>query len=139
MQDLPPFHFAASLGHSRIIRTLLAAGADPSLADVEGWVPLHFAAAAGNVAAARLLLDAAPQTALAASAEEGIAPCHLAVHSSAAAVVRLILDAAPQAALMKTRYGGTLLHMAAQNGQDKAVSERPCNGALPRATGRRSA
>ena len=62
-------HAAAMMGHRRIIRMLLAAGSDPALPGPGGLLPLHSAVSHGHTAAARLLLDAAPHTALAATAE----------------------------------------------------------------------
>lgn len=108
------------LGRTRVVRTLLAAGALCTLPDPTGLLPLHLAAASGRLAATRLLLGAAPQTATAAE-QGGVSAGHLAASRGMAAAVSLILDAAPHTALLKTQHGATMLHMAAQQGHDKVV------------------
>ncbi|CAB0033404.1 unnamed protein product [Trichogramma brassicae] len=36
-----PLHLAASYRHVKFVKSLLSRGADPNLADTEGWTPLH--------------------------------------------------------------------------------------------------
>jgi len=52
-----PLHYAAGDGDESRVRTLLAAGADASLADDNGWTALHFAAQAHSASITRLLLE----------------------------------------------------------------------------------
>ena len=50
--------YAASGPNAETVKILLAAGADPDIADnVERWTALMFAAAEGNVEVVKLLLD----------------------------------------------------------------------------------
>lgn len=42
---IPPLHSAAYLGHSAIFAALVQGGANPQLADPDGWTPLHWAVA----------------------------------------------------------------------------------------------
>jgi len=51
-------HYACVDADVQTIRSLLIAGADPSVCDANGWTPLHFAAEAGCAEGARLLIDA---------------------------------------------------------------------------------
>src|SRR5258708_4974822 len=51
-------HYAAAEGDVGRLRTRLAGGASPTLADDNGWTPLHFSAQAQNPEIATLLLDA---------------------------------------------------------------------------------
>jgi ankyrin repeat protein len=44
--------------HLDVVRTLIAAGVDPSAADARGWTPLHSAGIAGETPLARMLVDA---------------------------------------------------------------------------------
>ncbi|EUC33815.1 hypothetical protein COCCADRAFT_95045, partial [Bipolaris zeicola 26-R-13] len=50
-------HIAANNGQYEIVEWLLSLGADPSVADKEGWMPLHLAATA-DLATAKLLYQA---------------------------------------------------------------------------------
>lgn len=125
LQGMRALHVAAMLGHSRVIRTLLAAGANPSLPNSRGMLPLHLAATYKRAAAACLLLEAAPHTA-SAVAPDGSTPCHMAAQKGAAAIVRAMLDAAPELALAKMETGATPLHMAAQKGHDETVRQGAC-------------
>lgn len=52
-----PLHQAAAIGHVRIARALLKAGADPSARAVDGAQPLHVAVAHGQAEAVKLLLS----------------------------------------------------------------------------------
>ncbi len=114
-------HLAAVRGHTRVVRTLLAAGASPLLAEPDGLLPVHVAAAAGHLAATRLLLAAAPHTAAAVDAG-GRTPLYLAAHFGALPAVRLLLEAAPQAAQMKTqRDNESPLFVAVSSGHDAVV------------------
>ncbi len=49
-------HFVASNGTAEIMRLLLDGGAEPNVADKEGYTPLHWAAAGGHVDVANTLL-----------------------------------------------------------------------------------
>lgn len=44
-------------GHIDVVRTLIAKGADPNLANGNGWTPLMAAVARGHLAVVRLLLE----------------------------------------------------------------------------------
>ncbi|GAB1822368.1 ankyrin repeat domain-containing protein [Herbidospora sp. RD11066] len=52
-----PLCAAASWDHEEALRALLEAGANPDLAECEGWTPLMWAATLGHLATADLLLD----------------------------------------------------------------------------------
>ena len=58
-----PLHYAALYKQAKVMKVLLAHGADPNATDKQGWSPLHCAALNGNIAVARILLaaGAAPQ------------------------------------------------------------------------------
>lgn len=126
---MTPLHIAAGFGHSHVVRTLLAAGASPSLPGPGGLLPIHLAAVADQVAAARLLLEAAPHTAVAMDDGGDTPAYHAAMHGCVAAL-RLLLQTAPQGALIKRHNVGELpLHAAASQGHDEAVGgtqTQPC-------------
>jgi len=52
-----PLHYAALDGDGQEVARLLAQGADPDAADVQGFVPLHFAAQEFHPEGVRLLLE----------------------------------------------------------------------------------
>jgi len=53
-----PLHYAALGGDTAQVAALLAAGADPDAADLQGFRPLHLACQQGSLDAAQALLDA---------------------------------------------------------------------------------
>ncbi|XP_076883775.1 uncharacterized protein LOC143532676 [Bidens hawaiensis] len=52
-----PLHIAADIGNSELIACLLKAGADPNMADEDGFKPVQVAAARGNRGAVEMLLS----------------------------------------------------------------------------------
>ncbi|XP_017276986.1 ankyrin repeat domain-containing protein 66 [Kryptolebias marmoratus] len=50
-----PLHWAATKGHTEIVRLLIEHGARPCLRTEHGWTPAHFAAESGRLAVLRLL------------------------------------------------------------------------------------
>lgn len=66
-QGRVPLFLAAISGHEGVVRSLLAAGASPSLPGRSGMLPIHAAVITGQPAATRLLLHATPQAALKAA------------------------------------------------------------------------
>eukprot|EP00128_Syssomonas_multiformis_P010827 Colp12_sorted_trinity150504_noHs@12287 len=55
-----PAIVAAKLGHTAILRQLISAGADLTLADAAGWTCLHWAVSSDNMKAVQLLVSSAP-------------------------------------------------------------------------------
>ncbi|HHY50433.1 MAG TPA: ankyrin repeat domain-containing protein [Alphaproteobacteria bacterium] len=55
-QQVAAIHAATAAGNARMVEALLRAGADPDLAQADGFTPLHAAAHSGNAAIAGLLL-----------------------------------------------------------------------------------
>lgn len=53
-----PLHWAALRGHTRAVKALLAAGANPCLVNNGGMTPLHFAAERGHADVATAILKA---------------------------------------------------------------------------------
>ncbi|XP_076923113.1 hsp70-Hsp90 organizing protein 2-like [Bidens hawaiensis] len=56
-----PLHIAADIGNSELIACLLKAGADPNMADEDGFKPVQVAAARGNRGAVEMLLPLSSQ------------------------------------------------------------------------------
>ena len=53
-----PLHYAALYRQPKVVKVLLAHGADSNTTDKQGWSPLHCAALNGNIEVARMLLAA---------------------------------------------------------------------------------
>lgn len=130
LQGLSVLHVAAVDGRTRLIRTLLQAGASPfATAELNGYLPIHAAVESGHLAAARLLLDEAPQAATAVGTH-GFTPLHVAAGGGHLELVRLLLGVAPEAAMMKNADGSVPLFLAALEGHASMV--RGCGSAFAR-------
>ena len=104
---------ATSRGDVAAVRSLLAEGADPNVAQGDGLTALHVAAQEGNLEIARLLLDAGANVE-AKTRIGGYTPLHLAGGGAHAAVVRALLGAGANTGAVTTTTGVTPLHLAAK-------------------------
>ncbi|CAN0228497.1 unnamed protein product, partial [Ectocarpus sp. 13 AM-2016] len=86
-----PLHRAVYFGHSQILKILLAAGANPNVADNHAVTPLHMVAVKGCEAEAAELLCAGAD--MHARTNDSYTPLHLAVVYNRIGVTRLLLDA----------------------------------------------
>lgn len=86
-------HYAVVEGDVDRLKSLLAGGADPEVADADGWRPLHFAAQAQDAAAVEALV--AVGAALDAVDRHGNTPLFRAVFNSRGegATIRALLKA----------------------------------------------
>lgn len=57
-EDWTPLHSASSCGHTAVVASLLAAGADPNAANSGGQSPIHYAASKGHLDCIRKLVAA---------------------------------------------------------------------------------
>ena len=104
---------ATSRGDVAAVRSLLAEGADPNVAQGDGLTALHVAAQEGNLEIAGLLLDAGANVE-AKTRIGGYTPLHLAGGGAHAAVVRALLGAGANTGAVTTTTGVTPLHLAAK-------------------------
>jgi ankyrin repeat protein len=97
--QVTPLYVAARAGHDRIVRKLLAAGADINAAKTlpaagglyDGVTPLHAASARGHATTVRVLLDDV-RCEINCRTTDGTTPLHCAVEGCHLAVVRALLD-----------------------------------------------
>jgi ankyrin repeat protein len=85
-----PLCGAASWGHTTVLRSLLAAGADPALAEPDGMTPLAWAVSGGSLSATWMLLDAGAEPNQAD--HHGSTPLHRAAEKGRLSLVRLLLE-----------------------------------------------
>ena len=99
---LMPLHVACAMGHSRIVRLLLAYGADVDAADELGQTALHFAAELGALAELRLLCayGADPEC----QTVDGRGLAHI-VQGREAQQVAQVVRAVDEGSAMKGQYG----------------------------------
>ena len=125
---------AAERERGRLVRALLAGGADVNAPQVDGTTALHWAAYHDDLDTGRLLLRAGADAD--APNRYGVPALSLAATNGNAAFVRLLLDAGadPNAALPG---GETVLMTAARTGSPDAVRALLAAGADPDARERR--
>ncbi|HSM56762.1 MAG TPA: ankyrin repeat domain-containing protein [Candidatus Sulfomarinibacteraceae bacterium] len=87
-QRIQPIHAAAACGSVRLVRALLARGADVNARQQQDFTPLHAAAQSGNVALAETLLDHGAD--LMARDSTGRTPADVAREAQQAAVLALL-------------------------------------------------
>ena len=121
-----PLLDATKRGDEAAVRSLLAEGADPNVAQGDGLTALHLAAQAGNLEIAELLLAGGAKVE-AQTRIGGYTPLHLASQGAHGAVVSVLLAAGANAGAVTTTTGVTPLHLAAKamDGEDavKALLE----------------
>jgi len=118
-------------------RQLLAAGADPNLADGYGVVPLHAAALNGNEDMLQLLLGAGanPHT----PAATGATPLMIAAETGKPEVLSLLLSAGAEVNAREAQFGQSALMLAVRENQPAAVALLLAQGAEVNATTRSAA
>ena len=121
---------AAEEGQAKLVRTLLAEGADVNGAQVDGMTALHWAAYHDDVDTARLLIEAGADAN--AANRYDVPALSLVATNGNAAFVQLLLDAGadPNVALLG---GETVLMTAARTGSLAAVQALLANGSDPNA------
>ena len=121
-----PLLDATKRGDEAAVRSLLAEGADPNVAQGDGLTALHLAAQAGNLEIAELLLAGGAKVE-AQTRIGGYTALHVASQGAHGAVVSVLLAAGANAGAVTTTTGVTPLHLAAKamDGEDavKALLE----------------
>ena len=125
---------AAEQGQGKLVRTLLAEGADVNAPQVDGTTALHWAAYHDDLDTARLLVEAGADAN--AANRYGVPALSLVATNGNAAFVQFLLDAGadPNVALLG---GETVLMTAARTGSLGAVQALLGAGADPNARERR--
>ncbi|MBL0170892.1 MAG: ankyrin repeat domain-containing protein [Gemmatimonadaceae bacterium] len=110
---------AAERGDLATVKSLLAQGADATVARGDGMTALHWAADRGDAAMATALLRAGAKLD-AKTNVGGYTPLHVASKSGRGAVVKALLEGGADAGTI-TGTGATALHLAAASGSAEAV------------------
>ena len=122
----PTLADAAERGDGALIRTLLDAGEDVTVAQVDGMTALHWAVYHDDAETAELLVRAGAE--VNAENRYGVPPLSLAATNRNAPLVTLLLDAGADANAV-LQGGETVLMTAARTGSLKAVEALLGNGA----------
>ena len=115
-----PLHLAARDGHAAIAAALIAASANVSATNREGFAPLHLAAGGEHAAIVSLLIAAKAN--VNARSGAGSRPLHFAVNRGNAAIVSLLI-AATASVNVKSAAGETPLYSAVYNGYSGIVAD----------------
>ena len=108
-----PLLDATKRGDEAAVRSLLAEGADPNVAQGDGLTALHLAAQAGNLEIAELLLVGGAKVE-AQTRIGGYTALHVASQGAHGAVVSVLLAAGANTGAVTTTTGVTPLHLAAK-------------------------
>ncbi len=119
---------AARQGHAALVSILLEAGADPDVADSEGWTPLRASAWGGHASTVQVLLERGAQ--VDACDSEGRTALRAAAWAGHEEVVRALLNAGAQVD-GEDRQGRTPLIAAAYMGHADIVTALLDAGAKP--------
>ena len=122
-----PLHCAAEKGHTAIVDTLLAHGADAKAVAKTGWTPLHYAADEGHTAIVHALLSKGAD-AKAVEIVQGHTPLHYAAGGGHNAIVDTLLAHGADAKA-ENNSGKTPLHDAAAIGRNAIVDTLLAHGA----------
>lgn len=115
-----PLACAARLGHDRVVRTLVAQGADATKVEGTGWTALHYAVDDGDFAVIDALCEPKNKRILNARISPGWTALMLAAQRGRIeAIDRLLREGA--SLQLRTEQGSSALHLAVSNRQSKSV------------------
>ena len=128
--EAPPLVDAARNTDTEALRVLLAGGAPPATADVDGTTALHWASYRDDLEGADLLIRAG--AAVNAATDLGVTPLWLAAENGSPGMVRKLLEAGadPNQALL---LGETPAMVAARSGNPDVLDQLLAAGADPEA------
>lgn len=113
-QDESPLMMAALKGQLRMVRLLIARGAD---VNKPGWAPLHYAATGGHLEIMEVLLE--NHAFIDAESPNGTTPLMMAAFYGTPAAVQLLLEAGADTA-MKNKLGLTAIDFARRGNRPDA-------------------
>jgi ankyrin repeat protein len=120
-------HFAAKMGHEKVVTTLLEKGASIDIRDVHKRTALHYAAENGHTDVARVLME--KQADPTATDEKGQTALHCAVLGRSEDLVRLMLMQDQSSISLGDYFGRTPLHLAAERAFSLVVDMLLAEGA----------
>jgi ankyrin repeat/protein kinase domain-containing protein 1 len=120
---------AGKAGKLKQLESLIFAGANLEISDVEGWTVLHWVVSEGHLSLIGCILDRAPIL-LNVHDKRGLTPLHVAAWTGNLKMVkRLISEGADLAA--ETKWGETALHHAAYFGHHEICEALLAAGITP--------
>lgn len=130
-QSQSPLHVACVVRlDMTIVRTLLAAGANPNAPDAEGMTPFLYACSMGTLSLVEVLLEC--DIDVTAGDQRRMGPLHLSAARGHADVIRMLLQHPPMEAATNARdiLGWTPLHWAASAGHGPSVRQLLQSGTI---------
>uniref|UniRef100_A0A4W3ICB7 Ankyrin repeat domain-containing protein 16 n=1 Tax=Callorhinchus milii TaxID=7868 RepID=A0A4W3ICB7_CALMI len=109
-----PLHEAASMGHPRCLRYLLATGAKVDSLKKADWTPLMMACARRNLEVIRDLIESGANPGL--KNKDGWNSFHVACREGDPAIVRYLLEVSPGVWDTRSKISRTPLHTAGEGG-----------------------
>ena len=129
-----PIHKAVWGTHYELVKFLLASGADPNVADNEGFTPLHKAVSKKSYDITKLLIENGAD--VSASTHNGVTPLFTAAGNGQSNICGLLLSEGAEVNCT-THYLDTPLHLAAKNGYADVCLMLLTQGANPNAKNNR--